>query len=127
MTGTRIDTVPRQRSGTRAPQRAARGWQVRAAPGRDPGGRTDIDGDVIEKTAVQAVRETTGARMERTRDARARVSGQVVLLRLRIAVNYPDPVRTIAARVREHVRERVEYTTGKQVHHIDIEIVEMVR
>jgi hypothetical protein len=29
--------------------------------------------------------------------------------------------------VREHVKERVEHTTGKQVHHIDIEIVEMVR
>lgn len=109
------------------PQQTPRGQHARPESTRDPGGRTDIDGDVIEKTAAHAAREVTGVRKVRTRTVRARVSGQVVLLRLRIAVGYPEPIREIAGRVREYVREQVEHTTGKQVHHIDIEIVELVR
>lgn len=127
MAGTRTGTVPRQRSGTEGPQQTPRGKHARSEQERDPGGRTDIDGNVVEKTAAHAARGVTGVRTVRTRAVRARVRGQVVLLRLRIAVGYPESVREIASRVRTHVRERVEHTTGKQVHHIDIEIVELVR
>ncbi len=123
MTGTRTHDVPRQRESTSAPG-------GRTVPGhqRDPGGRTDIDSGVIEKTAARAAGEVAGARVPgRGRAARARISGDVVLLSLRICVDYPEPVRRIAGLVRSRVRERVEHTTGKQVHHIDIEIAETVR
>ena len=55
------------------------------------------------------------------------MSGEIVLLKLRIGVLYPRSAREVAVRVREHVRRRVERTTGKRVHHIDIEIAELVR
>ncbi|SIO86715.1 hypothetical protein BQ8420_13400 [Nocardiopsis sp. JB363] len=51
----------------------------------------------------------------------------MVLLRLRIDVDYPRSVGRVAGAVREHVKDQVERITGKQVHHIDIEIVELVR
>lgn len=124
--GTRTGTVPRQRSGTEALQQTP-GRHARPEAGHDPGGRTDIDGNVVEKTAAHAARQVSGVHKVRTRTVRARVRGRFVLLRLKIAVRYPEPVRQVTDRVREHVRERVEHTTGKQVHHIDIEIVEMVR
>nr|WP_116247774.1 hypothetical protein [Nocardiopsis sp. FIRDI 009] len=110
-------TVPPQRSGPGS----------REAVGRDPGGRTDIPPRVVERVASQAIREVPGAEPARTRAARARMSGGVVRLRLRIAVRYRDPVVQIAGRVRSHVRERVEWTTGGRVHRVDIEIAELVR
>ncbi|MEU0493221.1 Asp23/Gls24 family envelope stress response protein [Nocardiopsis sp. NPDC006139] len=123
MVGTRTQDVPRQREHT-----AVRGRHVRDGELRDPGGRTDIASGVVEKTAARAVDEVAGAgAASRGRAVRARVSGDVVLLRLRIRVDYPEPVRRIAALVRSRVRERVEHVTGKQVHHIDIEIAETVR
>ena len=122
MAGTRVHDVPRQRS------TADRERYDRARDRRDPGGRTDIAAGAIEKTAARAVSEVPGARKApRGRAVRARVSGDIVLLRLRISVDYPEPVRRIAVLVRSRVRERVEHTTGKRVHHIDIEIAEMVR
>lgn len=123
MAGTRTQEVPRQREST-----AAEGRHVRTERPHDPGGRTDIESGVIEKTAARAVGEVAGARAAaRGRAVRARVSGEVVLLRLRVRVDYPQPVRRIAALIRTRVRERVEHATGKQVHHIDIEIAETVR
>ncbi|MDT0331101.1 Asp23/Gls24 family envelope stress response protein [Nocardiopsis lambiniae] len=122
MPGTRTQDVPRQRERSEGP-----GRHVRSEVAHGPGGRTDIASAVIEKTAARAVGEVEGARATRGRSVRARVSGDVVLLRLRIAVDYPEPVRRIAALVRSRVRDRVEHTTGKQVHHIDIEIAETVR
>jgi uncharacterized alkaline shock family protein YloU len=120
--GTRTRDVPRQREHT-----AAWGRHVRSEDLRDPGGRTDIENGVIEKTAARAVGEVPGAEAAKGRAVRARVSGDVVLLRVRIRVDYPEPLRRIAAQVRTRVRERVEHTTGKQVHHIDIEIAGTVR
>lgn len=113
----RTRTVPRQ-GGTPLPEEHAV---------RDPGGRTEIGARVVERTAARAVCEVPGAGAVRSRAVRAKVSGDAVLLRLRIAVRYPHPVRETARRVRGHVRDRVERTTGKRVHHIDIEIVELVR
>ncbi|WP_442789813.1 hypothetical protein [Nocardiopsis sp. EMB25] len=110
-------TVPRQRS--------------RPGPegvvGRDPGGRTGIPPRVVERVALQAIREVPGAEPARSRVARARMGGGVVRLRLRIVVRYRDPVGRVAGRVRSHVRERVEWATGGRVHHVDIEITELVR
>ncbi|WP_304453764.1 Asp23/Gls24 family envelope stress response protein [Nocardiopsis sp. YSL2] len=125
MAGTRTDAVPRQRVETEPPGSAGRHRESGAA--RDPGGRTDIASGVIEKAAARAVREVDGASAVRARPVRARTSGRVVLLRLRIAVRYPRATREVAARVREHVKDRVEWTTGMTVHHIDIEIAELVR
>ena len=122
MAGVRTDTVPRQRE--RPGVGRALGRHERDGM---PGGRTVIGADVVEKSAARAVREVEGARAATSRAARARVSGDVVLLRLRITVRYPRSTREVAARVREHVKERIERITGKQIHHIDIEIAELVR
>ncbi|WP_174546102.1 hypothetical protein [Nocardiopsis dassonvillei] len=124
MAGVRTSTVPRQRE--RPGDEAAR---ERSGGGgeRDPGGRTVIEPGVVEKAAARAVREVPGALPARSRTARARVSGEVVLLRLRVGVRYPHSVREVAARVRGHVGRRIEQITGKRVHHIDIEIAELVR
>ncbi|WP_159943022.1 MULTISPECIES: hypothetical protein [unclassified Nocardiopsis] len=122
MRGVGTGAVPRQRQrpyGAPAPGPDARG--------RDPGGRTLIEHSVVEKAAARAVREVPGALVVRSRTARARVSGEVVLLRLRIGVHYPRSAREVAGRVSGHVRRRIEYITGKRVHHIDIEIAELVR
>ena len=122
MVGVRSDTVPRQREAM--PEGESAGMLTRS---RDPGGRTEIPGAVIEKVAGRATGEVSGARAARSKAARARVSGEVVLLRLRIEVSYPRSANNVAAAVREHVKGRVEAITGKQVHHIDIEIAELVR
>ncbi|WP_017570097.1 Asp23/Gls24 family envelope stress response protein [Nocardiopsis halotolerans] len=122
MAGVRTRTVPRQREDP--DDIGARG----VAPGaRDPGGRTVIEPGVVEKVAARAVHEVPGALPTRSRTARARVSGEVILLGLRIGVHYPRSAREVAARVRGHVGQRVELITGKRVHHIDIEIAELVR
>jgi len=123
--GVRTDTVPEQREPPG--DERSRGRHERDGSHGDPRGRTVIEAAVVEKSAVRAVREVEGARAARSRPARARVSGEVVLLRLRITVRYPRSAREVAARVRGHVKERVERITGKQVHHIDIEIAELVR
>ncbi|WP_150244559.1 Asp23/Gls24 family envelope stress response protein [Nocardiopsis quinghaiensis] len=122
MAGTGTDTVPRQR---RYPDGAPGG--AHGVGGRDPGGRTVIEHDVVEKAAAQAVREVPGALLARSRGTRARISGEIILLRLRVGVHYPHSAREVAARVRGHVRQRVERITGKRIRHIDIEIAELVR
>ena len=122
MVGVRSDTVPQQR--VPVPRSESGGGSTRV---RDPGGRVDISGSVIEKAAGRAAGEIDGARAARSRSARARVSGEVILLRLRIDVDYPRSVGRVAGAVREHVKDRIERITGKQVHHIDIEIAELVR
>ncbi|WP_026117805.1 Asp23/Gls24 family envelope stress response protein [Nocardiopsis alkaliphila] len=122
MVGVRGGTVPR---GTvPGPREEAGARHVRA---RDPGGRVDIPGSVIGKVVTESADEVPGVRTVRFRAARVRVSGEVVLLRLRIEVDYPRSVRRAAEEVREHVKSRVEWITGKRVHHIDIEITELMR
>lgn len=125
MAHVQTETVPLQRQGHE--QELPQGRYTRPLEVHDPGGRVDIVPTVIEKAAARAAREIDGVTTPRHRASRVRVSGQAVLLRLRIGVRYPEPVRETAARVREHVRDRVEHLTGSRVHHIDIEIVEMVR
>ncbi|GAA3753229.1 hypothetical protein GCM10022205_45180 [Spinactinospora alkalitolerans] len=102
-------------------------------------GRTVIPDAVIAKIAVRAAAEVGGTRdVHRrlgallgsgTRPARAqaRSDGNVVTLRLGIAVHYPEPLRGATREVREHVREKVEVLTGLAVRHIDIEVTELVR
>ncbi|MFI6579311.1 hypothetical protein ACIBFB_26300 [Nocardiopsis sp. NPDC050513] len=97
------------------------------AVARDPGGRTDIPPRVVERVAAQAVREVPEADPARSRVVRAWMSGDTVRLRLRIAVRYRRSVTGVADRVRSHVRKRVEWATGGRVHHVDIEIAELVR
>ncbi|WP_028647554.1 Asp23/Gls24 family envelope stress response protein [Nocardiopsis sp. CNT312] len=121
MTTTRIGSLPRQRSAE--PPWAAGG----AEPPRDPGGSITVEPRVVEKVAVQAVREVPDAGPARSRGARARMSGGGVTVRLRIVVRYPVPAGEVADRVRARVRERVEWVTGGRVHYVDIEIAELVR
>ena len=121
------EAVPRQRRADEREHHLPQGQHEGPPEVQDPGGRVDIVPTVIEKAAACAALEVAGVTTPRHRASRVRVSGRAVLLRLRIGVRYPEPVRETAARVRERVRDRVEHLTGSRVHHIDIEIVEMVR
>ncbi|MGI5120605.1 Asp23/Gls24 family envelope stress response protein [Marinactinospora thermotolerans] len=117
-------TVPRQRPRPAEPEQR---------------GSTTIPERVVAKIAARAAAEVGGTRRvgggvtallgssSRPAKASARINGTTVSLRLGIAVRYPAPVRSTAREVREHVRERVEQTTGLTVRHIDIEITGLVR
>ena len=122
MVGVGGDTVSEHK--VPGPREEAAKEQVR---GRDPGGRVEIPGSVIEKVAAKSADEISGVRTARFRAARASISGDVVLLRLRIEMEYPRSIRLTATELREHVKSRVEWLTGKRVHHVDMEITELVR
>ncbi|WP_067452840.1 Asp23/Gls24 family envelope stress response protein [Actinomadura macra] len=54
-----------------------------------------------------------------------RVDAGIVTVRMALSVAYPRPVRTVAHRVRESVRGRVEDLTGLTVRQVDIEVAEL--
>lgn len=105
-------------------------------------GRTIIAERVVTKVAAQAVseveqtggvaRELIGIPLGRQSGAgQARVSahidGHLTMIELRLAVNYPAPVRTLAREVRRHVIEQVTRLTGLEVRHVDIEVARLLR
>ncbi|MFI6919647.1 Asp23/Gls24 family envelope stress response protein [Nonomuraea spiralis] len=110
-TATRV-TVPRQR----------------AAPAGDPGrrGRTEIGERVVAKIACCAAREVPEVRDARlggvpwTRSSSAEVRGNRATVRLNVTVAYPAPLHAVAARLREHVRNRVAMQTGLDVTRLDV-------
>lgn len=97
-------------------------------------GRVHIRDRVIVRAAEHAATEVSGVRgLSRPTGGRGPVrvrvhtSGDIITLRLRAGIDYPHPVREVAARAREHIRQRVEVLTGKNVRHVDVEIAELVR
>ncbi len=65
---------------------------------------------------------TTGSPAEATADA----DDESVVLDLTFNVVYPEPVRQVAARVREHVADRVESLTGRIVRQVNITVPELI-
>ncbi|MCW2576683.1 MAG: uncharacterized protein JWR28_3047 [Modestobacter sp.] len=55
----------------------------------------------------------------------ARVDGQVATVEASVAIGWPASVPTVAARLREQVREDVERITGVRVAHVDIDVVSL--
>ena len=100
-------------------------------------GRLVIDDKVVEKVAAQAVTEVDratgaprtvlgqalGSAAEDT-PARtsARVDGDLVTVTVSMSVQWPAPVREVAAQVRSRVVERVQQITGLTVAEVDIDV-----
>lgn len=105
-------------------------------------GRTTLAERVVTKVAAQAVseveqtggvaRELIGITLGRQTGAgqarvSARIDGHLTMIELRLALDYPAPVRTVTREVRRHVIERVTGLTGLEVRHVDIEVARLLR
>jgi uncharacterized alkaline shock family protein YloU len=55
----------------------------------------------------------------------ARVDGATATVEASVAIAWPASVRTVAAALRQRIREDVEHITGVRVAHVDIEVVSM--
>ncbi|CCH89261.1 conserved protein of unknown function [Modestobacter italicus] len=66
-----------------------------------------------------------GAREDREASVDARVDGHTATVEASVAIGWPASVRTVAARLRQQVREDVERITGVQVAHVDIDVVSL--
>lgn len=101
-------------------------------------GRIDVHPRVVAALARQAaseVPETGGvssallgrigvgsADPDGTGRSSAEIDGHLAFVSLTLSVRYPEPVRRVAAAVREHVRERVGAMTGLTVVEVDIRV-----
>lgn len=100
-------------------------------------GRTTIADRAVEKIAAMAAGEverasgsprrllgtTFGRPNSSTRPrASAKVDETTVSLKLSVSVEYPSPVRDVAAEVRERVARRIYELTGLKVTEIDITV-----
>ncbi|MEU8269066.1 Asp23/Gls24 family envelope stress response protein [Sphaerisporangium sp. NPDC049002] len=101
-------------------------------------GRTDISDRVLERIAAHAVSEVDqvgGAAAPRplgraTPGAAPRVSahadGRLAIVRVRMSVTYPAPIRQVVHRVRDHVAARVHELTGLDARQVDIDVTRLV-
>lgn len=101
-------------------------------------GRTRIADRVVARVAERAALETDGVSAVRTGRPRglggsagprvaASIDGDLVVLRIALAVRYPAPLRAVTRDVRERVRRRITELTGCTARQIDIEIAAVVR
>lgn len=110
-------TVPRQRpTPAVAPERR---------------GRTEISERVVAKIACTAAQEVPEVRDVRlgglpwTRSSSAEVRGDRATVKLNVSVAYPAPLHAVAARLREHVRNRVLMQTGLNVTRLDVTMTDL--
>lgn len=108
-----------------------------AAPAESRGG-TEITGRAVARIARQALsevgdavpapRRVLGVRRGRgsAGEVRAWVDGGLAAVTLRVSVVYPEPVREVTQRLREHVRAVVGRLTGLDVRQVDIEVARLV-
>lgn len=103
-------------------------------------GQTRIDPAVVEKVAVQAVREIDNATGSPRRvlgvnlgspddDTGAKVTAHVdddiAVVDVTMTVIYPASVRQVTRQTRQHLRERVKELTGIDVQEVDITVAGM--
>lgn len=108
----------------------------------DERGRTTIDRQVIEAIAARIAGEergvggaarhvlgvtVTGEHASQAPRVEATVAGEVVSLRIRLSVTYPDPVQEVTDRVRRRLVERVWELTGKRVGMVDVIVAALHR
>jgi uncharacterized alkaline shock family protein YloU len=84
---------------------------------------TEVDG--VSGVASSGLRRAFGVGPGSRVSASADVAGARTSLALSIGVRYPAPVAAVAARVRQHVRARVQELTGLAVDSIDITVAEL--
>lgn len=104
-------------------------------------GTTTIAPAVFERLAARAATEVAGVEGEvqtglgrflpwttgSPAEAMAEVDDESVVLDLTFNVVYPEPVRQVAERVREHVADRVESLTGRTVRQVNVTVPELIR
>ena len=105
-------------------------------------GRTTIADRVVNRVATRAVAEveqtggvarqlmgiTIGRQTgEGSAAVSTRIDGHLAMIRLRLSLAYPAPVRAVTREVRSHVIERVTALTGFEVRHVDIEVARLLR
>lgn len=108
----------------------------------DDRGRTTIDHQVIETIAARIASEergvggaarrvlgvpVTGDHAGQAPWVEATVAGEVVSLRIRLSVNYPEPVHEVTDRVRRRLCDRVGELTGKRVGMVDVIVAALHR
>ena len=69
----------------------------------------------------------TGEDAEQAPRVEATVTGEMVSLRIRLSVTYPDPVHEVTDRVRRRLVERVGELTGKRVGMVDVIVAALHR
>jgi uncharacterized alkaline shock family protein YloU len=108
----------------------------------DDRGRTTVDHQVIEAIAARVACEesgvggaarrvlgvaVTGEDAAQAPRVEATVAGEMVSLRIRLSVTYPDPVHEVTDRVRRQLVERVGELTGKRVGMVDVIVAALHR
>ncbi|GAA3231209.1 Asp23/Gls24 family envelope stress response protein [Nonomuraea helvata] len=94
-------------------------------------GRTQVAGRVVSKIAccaaaeVPEVREVHLGNLPWTRSSSAEVRGDQAAVRLTVSLAYPSPLRAVAARLREHVIDRVATQTGLNVTRLDVTVTDL--
>jgi uncharacterized alkaline shock family protein YloU len=133
---------------TKAPDDAPIGTPLAAEVGSafpqlgDPAerGSFTVADRVVERIAGYAVTQVEGAsaaprrllgvtvgggRVDKEASVDARVDGHTATVDATVAIGWPASVRTVAAQLRQQVREDVERITGVRVAHVDIDVVSM--
>jgi uncharacterized alkaline shock family protein YloU len=108
----------------------------------DDRGRTTVGHQVIVAIAARIAGEepgvggaarrvlgvaVTGEDAEQAPRVEATVAGEMVSLRIRLSVTYPDPVHEVTDRVRRRLVERVGDLTGKRVGMVDVIVAALHR
>ncbi len=126
------------------PERASGQTSVPPGAGRPPEerGTTRIADRVLERIAGRALTEVEHAGGVARRvlgvplaaddptmapRVEAHVDGHLAQMRMTVSVLYPQPVRQVVGRIREHVMHRVGDLTGLDVRQVDIEVAGLVK
>ena len=109
-------------------------------PAAEDRGALTIAEKVVERVAGYAVtrvegasaapRRVLGVKVGETRpdseaSVDARVEGRTAVVSATVAITWPHPVRTVAARLRRKVRDDVARMTGVDVAQIDLDVVQL--
>jgi len=99
-------------------------------------GRTTIAPRVVERLAVAAAREVDstaagrgglgGLVRGRLPRASATIAGQTSKVEVQVGATWPDGLAGVAARVRDHVSERIRTLSGIEVTSVDVTVAEIV-
>lgn len=129
------------RAGYPSPVAGQSKWEPQTRPGPSAGGRLTINNRVVEKITARAVADVPHAagaprrllgRALRATDAEtaarpsAKVAGHLVLISVGLSVEYPQPARDVAARVRQRIVECLGEQCAFEVAQVDVDVVSLL-